>query len=183
MYAAPFGSLQNDTPPIQYGDPSSGPTQGGINALANSPPQPIAQPFGMLPTAGLTPEPPAPSFNVETGTPTPIGWVPTRLGSILGAALTPSQQGVDATMAAPADAAKWWARKLGVSRPSPAPSSAGFIADTLGAPADAAAWAARRMGVTVPENVPGGSQYFQNLMDNPPHAEINALMQALRRRF
>jgi hypothetical protein len=148
MYAAPFGALQTNAPSIQYGNGSIGPTQGGINALAAQGINPIASPFGSVPTAGPTPDPPAPGFNVEVGTPTPMGWVPTRLGSILGAALTPTREGVAATM---------------------------------GAPVDAATWAARRMGVTVPENVPGSSQYFQNLMANPPHAEINALLRALRR--
>jgi hypothetical protein len=146
MYAAPFGALQNDAPDIQYGNGAAAP----VNALAA---RPIAAPFGMLPTAGLTSEPPPPS---STSAPpdrvlTPMGWAPPRLASILADALTPSQQGVDATVAAPADAAKWWARKLGVSGPSPAPSSAGFIADTLGAPADAAAWAARRLGISTPD--------------------------------
>jgi hypothetical protein len=47
MYAAPFGSLQNDAPPIQYGDGQTGPTQGGINALAAKGINPIASPFGM----------------------------------------------------------------------------------------------------------------------------------------
>jgi hypothetical protein len=162
QYAAPFGTLQNDAP-MQFGDGQRGPApREPANALAM---RPIAAPFGMLPTAGLTSEPPPPS---PTDAPpdrvlTPMGWAPTRLASILADALTPSQQGVDATVAAPADAAKWWARKLGVSGPSPAPSSAGFIADTLGAPADAAAWAARRLGISTPD--------------------INALAQTLRRRF
>jgi hypothetical protein len=62
--------LQTDSPPdIQYGNGSIGPTLGGINALAAQGVHPIASPFGMLPTAGLAPEPP--SFNVEAGTPTP----------------------------------------------------------------------------------------------------------------
>jgi hypothetical protein len=54
QYAAPFGALQNDTS-IQFGDGQMGPApREPTNALAM---RPIAAPFGMLPTAGLTPEP------------------------------------------------------------------------------------------------------------------------------
>lgn len=89
MYASPFGMLQTDSPPIQYGngtdpaprqqsgvDPAMQP--GGINALASSPPpQPIAQPFGMLPTAGFTSQPPPP--------PTPPAPAPQPIAAPFGA--------------------------------------------------------------------------------------------------
>jgi hypothetical protein len=69
MYAAPFGSLQNATPPIQYGDASSGPAPSGGNALASSP-QPIGSPFGALQGAPITPPP---QFTVApTGDPTTL---------------------------------------------------------------------------------------------------------------
>lgn len=62
MYAAPFGALSNDSPPIQYG--GTGPTpQLPTNSLAV---RPIAQPFGMLQGAPLDnspgPAPPAMQF-------------------------------------------------------------------------------------------------------------------------
>jgi hypothetical protein len=61
-YAAPFGGLQSaDSPDIQYGNGTGpAPRQGGVNALAAQGINPIAAPFGALPTAGLTPEPPPP---------------------------------------------------------------------------------------------------------------------------
>jgi hypothetical protein len=77
MYAAPFGALSNDSPPIQYGDGQTGPAQ-GINTLASSPPpQPIAQPFGMLPTAAFTSQPPPP--------PTPPAPAPQPIAAPFGA--------------------------------------------------------------------------------------------------
>jgi hypothetical protein len=158
-YAAPFGTLPTGGD-IQYGDGRMGPAaQEPTNALA------------------MQAAPAAPTADV--GVPTPMGWMPTRLASILVNALTPPQQGVADTLAAPADAASWAARRLGISGPSAEPSRGG-IAATLGAPVDAAAWAARQMGADIPADA--GSQYFQNLMDNPPHAEINALWRAMRRR-
>ena len=60
MFAAPFGALQSaDSPDIQYGDGRTGPApREPVNALAA---RPIASPFGMLPTAGFTSQPPPPS--------------------------------------------------------------------------------------------------------------------------
>jgi hypothetical protein len=87
MYAAPFGMLQTDTPPIQYGDASSGPTQGGINTLAARGINPIASPFGMLPTAGFTSQPPPPA-TLPAPAPQPIA---APFGALQSAPMPPPQ--------------------------------------------------------------------------------------------
>jgi hypothetical protein len=65
MYGAPFGALQSAGSPIQFGDAGSAgpPAPSGVNALASSPPQPIAAPFGALQTPSIqydNPSGPAP---------------------------------------------------------------------------------------------------------------------------
>ena len=107
----------------------------------------------------------------ETGIPTPMGWAPTSLWSILANALTPSQQSVAATLGAPVDSAAWLARKMGVPVPGDMVAADPTVQANTG---HALAW-------TPSASIPGSSQYFQNLFNDPP--SINALALTLRRNF
>jgi hypothetical protein len=107
----------------------------------------------------------------ETGIPTPMGWAPTSLWSILANALTPSQQTVATTLGAPVDSAAWLARKMGVPVPGDMVAADPTVQANTG---HALAW-------TPSASIPGSSQYFQNLFNDPP--SINALALTLRRNF
>jgi hypothetical protein len=141
----------------------------GFGAL-NPPPRrvrPIASPFGMLPTDGLTPPQPGPppGFNVQPDTPPPAS----PMSSLL-ASLTPSREAVAGALGAPADAIAWALHRAGL----PISGDVSYGGSGLGntTPGGQPTWAPG-------PNVPLSSQNIQNMMNNPP--SWDAIFRAMRR--
>jgi len=142
----------------------------GYGAL-NRPPRPIASPFGMLPTDGLTSPPgPAPGFNVQPEQP-----APNPMSSLL-ASFMPSgetwKQGVAETLGAPVDALAWALHMMGAPISGDKFYGGGSFnrAPGSGEPT----W-------TPGPSVPFGSQNIRGMIDNPPNISVDQLLRAMRR--
>jgi hypothetical protein len=137
----------------------------GFGALKPAP-RPIASPFGMLPTDGLTPPQPGPppGFNMQPEQPQ------TNPMASLLASLTPSRQAVAGTLGAPGDGVAWALRAMGL----PISGDVSYGGTGLGntTPGGTPTWAPG-------PNFPFSSQYFQNALDNPP--SWDAILRAMRR--
>jgi hypothetical protein len=151
-------------------------------------PRPIASPFGMLPTDGLTSPPgPPPGFNVQPEQPAtnPMDWL-SRFGSQIGDQLAPARVAGNlgsALMSSPG--ANYWTPP---NRWTPA-------AEIMGAPVDAMALTLRHFGLPIPgetqpngswrPSVPLGTKSIQdslNTLDNVSSPiSLDALLRALRR--
>jgi hypothetical protein len=147
----------------------------GFGAL-NPPPRrvrPIASPFGMLPTDGLTPPQPGPppGFNVQPDTTSPPPSDP--MASLL--AFLPSRENalnaVAGTFGAPVDALGWAFHRMGL----PIPGSMG---------GDNQNWLMKSPTNGQPTwqpdaSVPLSSQNIRGMMDNAP--SWDAMLRAMRR--
>jgi hypothetical protein len=129
-------------------------------------PRPIASPFGMLPTDGLTPPQsgPLPGFNVQPDT------TSTNPMASLLASLTPSRQAVAGTLGAPADGIAWALHRMGL----PISGDVSYGGSGLGntTPGGQPTWAPG-------PNVPFSSQNILGMMNNPP--SWDAILRAMRR--
>jgi hypothetical protein len=144
---------------------------GGFGAL-NPPPRrvrPIASPFGMLPTDGLTPPQPGPppGFNVQ---PTPPPSNPMAALSSFMPSGQDLKQGVADTLGIPVDMGAWLLHWMGAPIPGDKSYGGGtFNRDPFhGQPT----W-------TPAPSVPLGSQNIRAMLDNPP--SWDAILRAARR--
>jgi hypothetical protein len=142
---------------------------GAIKPAPKPRPRPIASPFGMLPTDGLTPQPgPPPGFNVQPDTPAQTNPMASLLASFM-----PSgdnwKQSLAENLGAPVDAASYALMKLGLPIPR-APTDTPYAYP--GPTGSRGTWAPAA-------SVPLGSQNIRGMLDNPP--SLDAMLRAMRR--
>jgi hypothetical protein len=126
-------------------------------------PRPIASPFGMLPTDGLTPPQPGPppGFNVQ-----PEQQQTNPMASL--ASFMPSRQNVAETLGGPVDMLGWFAHRFGLAVPGGS------------APPEYAPAPGTTIQPWIPSaDVPFSSRNIMGMMNNPP--SWDAIFRAMRR--